>query len=172
MAPGKRPTAPAIAYIGLGSNLDGPRRHVERAMSELGALPATSLTAQSALYSSTPIGPRGQPDYVNAVACLETGLTPRGLLDALQGIELQHGRKRGGIRWGPRPLDLDILLYDELSIDEPDLRIPHPGIAGRAFVLLPLSDVAPPGLFVPGAGPLGRLLEDCPLDRLVRLGPA
>ena len=148
------------AYVGLGSNLDGPQDQVERAFVELGGLPATRCVATSRLYRSAPMGPAGQPDYINAVAKLETELASEALLLALQGIEKAHGRTRSGERWGPRTLDLDILLYADRCIDHPELQIPHPGIAERAFVLYPLHEVAG-DIDIPQHGPLTNLLKDC-----------
>lgn len=150
-----------VAYIGIGSNLADPVDQVRRAISELAWLPETSLIASSALYQTAPVGLADQPDFVNAVAGLETRLAPRALLDALQEIEQRHGRVRDGARWGPRTLDLDILLYGDLSLAEPGLQIPHPEMGRRAFVLVPLADVAPDGLRVPGAGTLADLLHRC-----------
>ncbi len=161
----------AIAYVGLGSNLEGPREQLERALQALARLPHTTLLASSPLYRSTPMGPAEQPDYVNAVARLETDLAPLELLDALQATERQQGRVRGPERWGPRTLDLDLLLYDDRRLDSPRLTLPHPGLHQRAFVLYPLHDVAGDGLELPGLGPLGELLARCPPDGLQRLDP-
>lgn len=160
----------ATVYVGLGANLADPERQVRTALDDLGGLPETALVASSPLYRTAPVGPPDQPDYVNAVARLCTGLAPRALLGALQGIERAHGRERDGTRWGPRPLDLDILLYGDLRLDEPGLCIPHPELGRRAFVLVPLADVAPAGLAVPGAGRLGDLLAGCARDGIARLG--
>lgn len=163
------PEALAVtAFIGLGSNLDDPRQQVESALRELAELPDTTLAAQSGLYRSAPMGPPGQPDYINAVARLGTRLAPEALLDALQAIEARHGRVRGGERWGPRTLDLDILLYADARIDSPRLQIPHPGLVERNFVLHPLAEIAP-DLDIPGAGPLRVLLARCPSAGLERL---
>ncbi len=151
----------ALVYVALGSNLDGPAGQVRRAIAELGRAPSIHLRRVSRLYRSPPLGPAGQPDYINAVAEAETGLSPQALLAALQAMELAQGRVRTGGRWGPRPLDLDILLYADRRIHTPDLRIPHPRMAERAFVLYPLYEIAP-GLEIPGCGPLRRLLHDCP----------
>jgi len=148
------------AYVGLGSNLNGPEDQVVQAMEELDGLPGTRCVARSRLYRSAPMGPAGQPDYINAVAKLETELDPQALLSALQGIEKAHGRTRSGERWGPRTLDLDILLYDDQCVDHPDLRIPHPGIAERAFVLYPLHELAK-DMEIPGHGALSELLKNC-----------
>jgi 2-amino-4-hydroxy-6-hydroxymethyldihydropteridine diphosphokinase len=142
------------AYIGLGSNLDGPVDHLLRAFDELHRLPQTRLVRRSPLYRSPPLGPAGQADYVNAVAGLQTMLAPDALLDGLQAIERAHGRERGE-RWGPRTLDLDLLVYGEQQIDNKHLVVPHPQMHRRAFVLVPLHDIAPE-LLLPGLGPLAQ----------------
>ncbi|WP_296809853.1 2-amino-4-hydroxy-6-hydroxymethyldihydropteridine diphosphokinase [Thiocapsa sp.] len=162
--------APVAVWIGLGSNLQEPERQVRAAIGELAALPESHLQAASRLYRTAPVGPPGQPDYINAVACLETRLAPRALLAELHRIELAHGRRRDGTRWGPRILDLDILVYGDARFDEPGLTIPHPEMARRAFVLVPLADVAPPDLAVPGVGILAELLERCERDGVEPLG--
>jgi 2-amino-4-hydroxy-6-hydroxymethyldihydropteridine diphosphokinase len=148
----------SVAYIGLGANLAGPRRQVERAVDELAALPKSRLTAVSRLFRTAPVGPQDQPDFINAAARLETGLAPEALLHAMQHIERAHGRVRSGTRWGPRTLDLDLLLYDDLHRALPGLDLPHPEIARRAFVLVPLAEIAPAGLYIPGQGRLDLLL--------------
>lgn len=130
------------AYIGLGSNLDGPRRRIEHALMALGGLPLTRLITHSPLYASKPVGPQDQPDFVNAVALLATRLSPLALLDQLQALEQAHRRLRER-HWGPRTLDLDLLLFDDRHLDLPRLRVPHPAMRERAFVLLPLADIAP-----------------------------
>jgi 2-amino-4-hydroxy-6-hydroxymethyldihydropteridine diphosphokinase len=155
---------PVVVWIGLGSNLQEPERQVSAAIGELAALPESRLQAASRLYRTAPVGPSGQPDYVNAAARLETRLTPQALLAELHRIELAHGRRRDGTRWGPRILDLDILIYGDARIDEPGLTIPHPEMARRAFVLVPLADVAPLDLAVPGVGILAELLDRCERD--------
>lgn len=146
-----------IAFIGLGSNLADPRRQLQSALRELDALSGTRLLRHSRLYRSAPWGEREQPDFVNAVAMIETALTPRELLDALLGIERAAGRVRDGRRWGPRVLDLDILLYGDRILSESGLRVPHPHLAERAFVLLPLAEIVP-DLHVPDAGQVATLL--------------
>mgnify|MGYP005751058203 FL=1 len=163
--------AAVMAYVGLGSNLDDPRRQVEQALRELAALPDTVLAARSSLYRSAPMGPADQPAYINAVARLDTRLAPEALLDALQAVEAAHGRLRTGERWGPRTLDLDILLYGDARLDSPRLKVPHPGMAERNFVLEPLAELAPE-LDIPGLGPLRELLARCPMAELERLGDA
>ena len=158
------------AYLGLGANLDDPARQVRRAFDELAALPASRLVSRSPLYKSPPLGPPDQPDYINAVAALETTLPPLELLAALRAIEVRHGRTRVGSRWGPRSLDLDILLYGDLMLDSPELRLPHPGLHERAFVLYPLYDVAPE-LEVPGRGRVRELRARLAAPRIERLEP-
>lgn len=155
------------AFVGLGSNLGRPVSQVRAALCELDALQETRLMQQSSLYRSPPLGPAGQPDYVNAVARLETRLAPHALLDRLQDIEQQHGRVRGK-RWGPRTLDLDLLLFGDRRIASERLRVPHPEMARRPFVLFPLSEIAP-DLTLPGIGPLALLLRDLPSEGLRRL---
>ncbi|MES9946002.1 MAG: 2-amino-4-hydroxy-6-hydroxymethyldihydropteridine diphosphokinase [Candidatus Thiodiazotropha sp.] len=147
-----------IAYIGLGSNLENPIQQVETALQELTELKDSSLLVQSSLYRTEPIGPQHQPSYINAVAALITVLDAEGLLEQLQAIELAHRRVREGERWGPRTLDLDLLMYGRATIDTPGLQVPHPEMANRAFVLIPLSEIAPIDMEIPGMGRLQDLL--------------
>lgn len=156
------------AFIGLGSNLDGPVAQVTHALGELDGLPATRCLQHSSLYRSKPLGPAGQPDYINAVALLETALDAENLFNELMSLENLHGRKRGGQRWGPRCLDLDILLYGSARIRTARLVIPHPGLPVREFVLYPLAEIEP-GLVIPGVGPLQQLLTRCARKGLERL---
>lgn len=158
-----------LAYVGLGSNLAGPADQVRRACAALARLPATRLLKTSRLYTSPPLGPVDQPDYVNAVAALATELEPRALLAHLQAIEAAHGRSRQGPRWGPRTLDLDLLIHGREIWDEPGLRLPHPEIPRRAFVLVPLAEVAPLEIEIPGMGTLEALLAACPPEGLALL---
>ena len=160
-------TPPALAYIGLGSNLDDPKDQVLRALAALAALPGSRLAARSSLYRTPPMGPPGQADYVNAVAALETTLAPHALLDALQAIEHGHARVRD-VRWGPRTLDLDLLTYGALQLHDARLTVPHPGIADRAFVLVPLAEVAP-ALEIPGLGSVAMLCEATTTDGVTKL---
>jgi 2-amino-4-hydroxy-6-hydroxymethyldihydropteridine diphosphokinase len=139
------------AYVGLGSNLDDPPAQLERAFAALGQLPESRLVLRSPWYRTAPFGPVAQPDFVNAVAGLLTRLTPEALLRELRGIELQQGRAAARERWGPRRIDLDLLLYGRERRAEPALTLPHPGIPERNFVLYPLQDLAP-DLDVPGLG--------------------
>lgn len=145
------------ACVALGSNLDGPRAQVERGLTALATLSKTRLLVCSRLYRTPPWGMLDQPDFINAAARLETTLAPRELLDALLAIEARAGRVRG-TRNGPRTLDLDLLLYGDRVIDEPDLVVPHPRLHERAFVLRPLADVAS-DLEVPGQGRVADLLS-------------
>jgi 2-amino-4-hydroxy-6-hydroxymethyldihydropteridine diphosphokinase len=146
-------------YVGLGSNLQMPTRQVDEAFDLLAEIPGTRLVLRSSFYRSAAFGGIEQPDFVNAVAALLTTLAPPGFLAALHAIEKRQGRSRDGARWGPRVLDLDLLVYAGEVIDEPGLSVPHPGIAERNFVLLPLGEIAP-DLVVPG---LGRV-ADLPVD--------
>lgn len=159
------------AYIGLGSNLADPKNQLEKAIAALRGLPDSRLTALSRLYRSQPMGPADQPDYLNAVAMLDTRMGAEELLDALQAIENQQGRVRGPERWGPRTLDLDLLLYGTEVIDTERLKVPHPGLPERSFVLYPLADLAPE-LILPDGRSLQQLLAECPPDGLVVLGAA
>lgn len=145
------------AFIGLGSNLGDPRRQIEAAFAAIAALPHTHLVRHSSLYLSAPWGVADQPEFVNAVAQIETALSPRELMQALLGIERDFGRERSGDRWGPRILDLDLLVYADRVIDEPGLHVPHPHLHERAFVLVPLAEIAP-GVEVPGRGRVSGLL--------------
>lgn len=147
---------PVTAYVALGSNLDDPRAQVERGFAALAALPRTVLRARSRMYRTPPWGMLDQPDFVNAVAMLETSLSPRALLVALLGIEAKAGRMRG-VANGPRVLDLDLLLHGDATMREGGLELPHPRLHERAFVLLPLADIAP-GLEIPGHGRVADLL--------------
>jgi 2-amino-4-hydroxy-6-hydroxymethyldihydropteridine diphosphokinase len=131
-----------IAYVGIGSNLQDPRAHVLTAFHELDRLPHTRVVKKSSLYRSAPVGHVAQPDFVNAVAQLETGLPAERLLGELQDVETRHGRERSFPN-APRTLDLDLLLYGEARIDLPALTIPHPRMHERAFVLKPLLEIAP-----------------------------
>jgi 2-amino-4-hydroxy-6-hydroxymethyldihydropteridine diphosphokinase len=160
------------AYVGLGSNLAEPRVQIVRAVRALDALAETRLVGVSRLYQSPPWGLSAQPDFVNAAVCLESALAPRALLAALLAIERDAGRERVGPRYGPRVIDLDLLIYGDCVIDEPGLRVPHPRLHERAFVLLPLADIAP-DLEVPGRGPVRNLLAaiDASACRVLESGP-
>ncbi|HZS79917.1 MAG TPA: 2-amino-4-hydroxy-6-hydroxymethyldihydropteridine diphosphokinase [Herbaspirillum sp.] len=142
-------SAPVIAHIGIGSNLGDARATAQDALRRLARLPRTTLSAQSRLYRTAPVDAGGN-DYVNAVARLATALTPHALLVALQDIEQAHGRQRP-YRNAPRTLDLDILLYGELTISDDTLTVPHPRMTQRAFVLIPLLEITP-DIIIPGIG--------------------
>jgi 2-amino-4-hydroxy-6-hydroxymethyldihydropteridine diphosphokinase len=140
----------AIAYIALGANLDDPVRQVREAIGALASLPGARLVAASSLYRTAPVGVVGQPDFINAVAAVETGQTPPQLLAALLALEARFGRiRRGGV--DPRTLDLDLLLYGDQVLDQPNLTLPHPRLHLRAFVLAPLLEIAP-DCRIPGRG--------------------
>ena len=148
-------TADVDVLIGVGSNLDSPARQVEIAFELLATIPETAFVDRSSLYRSAPFGGVEQPDFVNAAARLRTRLGAWDLLEQLQAIERSRGRERGDTRWGPRVLDLDLLAYGAEILQEDGLVVPHPGIAERNFVLLPLREIAPE-FEVPG---LGRVLN-------------
>jgi 2-amino-4-hydroxy-6-hydroxymethyldihydropteridine diphosphokinase len=156
------------AYIGLGSNLDDPPRQLRGALAALAGLPGTRHFARSGLYRNPPMGPPGQPDYVNAAAGLLTTLPAAELLAALQAIETAHGRRRDGARWGPRTLDLDLLLFGELQLKTEALTLPHPGLTERPFVLIPLLELAP-GLRIPGGATIAQLVAAVGNGNLARL---
>jgi 2-amino-4-hydroxy-6-hydroxymethyldihydropteridine diphosphokinase len=144
------------AYVGIGSNLESPQDQVNRALVALGGIGETLLVRSSPLYRSAPLDGSEQPDYINAVSALLTRLDADALLESLHGIERAQGRTRDGDKWGPRTLDLDLLVYSGDLIDKNDLKVPHPGIAERNFVLLPLVDIAP-HLRIPGLGSVSGL---------------
>ncbi len=148
-----------LAYVGLGANLGEPRRQVETALKELSGLPRTRVAKASSLYRSAPLGYANQPEFVNAVAQLETQLEAPQLLAALQAIEARHGRGRSFAN-APRTLDLDLLLFGSSTLEGPGLTIPHPRMHERAFVLKPLIEIAPEAQ-VPGRGAARDLLARC-----------
>ena len=156
------------AYIGLGSNLQGPARQLQAAIEILGRLTRTRLIAQSSLYRSAPFGGIEQPDFMNAAVSLLTQLSAQKLLAELQEIEVRRGRDSDEVRWGPRVLDLDLLVYGAATIADPDLIVPHPGIAERNFVLLPLQEIAPE-LVIPGLGRLASLPVNVQEPQIERL---
>ena len=169
-----------IAYVGLGSNLADPESQVQSALAELQTLPQSRCLAHSSLYRSAPMMAAGesaddQPDYINAVAALETVLEPAVLLAELQHLEALHQRIREQ-RWGPRTLDLDLLLYGDSRINTAELTVPHPGLSERNFVLYPLAEVVnevaaeqAETLQIPGKGTLASLLAACPRSGLEKV---
>jgi 2-amino-4-hydroxy-6-hydroxymethyldihydropteridine diphosphokinase len=156
-----------LAYVGLGANLGEPRRQVETALKELDAIPRTRVARASSLYRSAPMGYANQPEFVNAVAQLETQLEAPQLLAALQAIEARHGRSRSFAN-APRTLDLDLLLFGDATLDSPGLKVPHPRMHERAFVLKPLLEIAPQAQ-IPGRGAARDLLEGCRQQAVERM---
>ena len=148
-----------FAYIGIGSNLDDPVWQVENAFDLLDELPGCHVLGRSSIYQSAPFGDVPQDDFINAVAKLETAVPAEILLACLKELERAQGRDLNAQRWGPRVIDLDILLYGSQQIDLPNLRVPHAGIAERNFVLLPLREIAP-DLKIPGLGPVANIVVD------------
>jgi len=144
-----------LAFIALGSNLASPLDQVNAAIAALGEIPDSRIVACSSLYRTPPLGPPDQPDYLNAAVALETTLAPEALLDHTQRIELQQGRVRKAERWGPRTLDLDIMLFGEMTVQTARLTIPHYDMKNRGFMLWPLFEIAPDLHF-----PDGESLQD------------
>lgn len=156
------------AYVGLGSNLDRPAVQIDTAFSMLAEIPDTRLVLRSSRYRSAPLGGIEQPDFANAAAGLLTQLDARALLAELQRIERRRGRQRDGSRWGPRVIDLDLLAFCRQVIDAPGIRVPHPGIAQRNFVLLPLREIAP-DLDIPGLGRISAISINESEPRIARV---
>lgn len=156
-ADANRPMAPAFrkAYVALGANLGDPPTAFHTALQALAQTPGVRALEVSSFYRSAPVGPEGQPDYCNAVCAFETELTPEALLERLQALEAAAGRQRG-VRWGPRTLDLDLLHVEGETRDTPALQLPHPRLHERAFVLVPLAELAPQ-LAIPGRGRVAAL---------------
>lgn len=159
-----------ICYLGLGSNLNQPAAQIQAALKALDRLPDSHLTMCSALYRSRPVGPQDQPDFINAVAALDTRLEPAALLKELQRLEQEAGRVRQR-HWGERTLDLDILLCEDRIIDQPDLQVPHPRLCERPFVLIPLYDIAP-ALTLPDGSQLADHWQRCNKEGVWYHGPA
>ncbi len=156
------------AFVGLGANLGEPEAQVRRAFTALEAIPKTRLLAASSLYRSAPVGVGEQPDFINAVAAIETGLSAQALLDALLAVEARFGRRRD-FAGAPRTLDLDLLLYgDRVIAEPPGLIVPHPRMHERAFVLAPLAEITPDAV-VPDRGPVASLLASCVNQKVGKL---
>nr|WP_208091911.1 2-amino-4-hydroxy-6-hydroxymethyldihydropteridine diphosphokinase [Cronobacter turicensis] len=151
-----------MAFIALGSNLAEPLSQVNNALAALARIPHSRIVATSSFYRTPPLGPQDQPDYLNAAVALETTLAAEALLDNTQRIELEQGRVRKAERWGPRTLDLDIMLFGDATINTERLTVPHYDMKNRAFMLLPLSEIAP-ALRFPDGERLADVLErlDC-----------
>ena len=158
---------PSQAFITFGSNLENPISQIQQAFDELKQLPGTRLISHSSLYKSAPVGRLDQPDFINAVALIETHLAPHELLNALLAIEHRHGRVRESLN-APRTLDLDILLYDALQYHDEGLTLPHPRMWQRAFVLKPLIEIAP-DCHIPGHGHIASLLTACNEQKLEQI---
>ncbi|MGB3724585.1 MAG: 2-amino-4-hydroxy-6-hydroxymethyldihydropteridine diphosphokinase [Glaciecola sp.] len=157
-----------VVYVGLGSNLATPEKQVLEALARIHSHDQISIQQCSHLYASSPMGPSNQPDYVNAVCKLTTSLQPIELLDVLQDIEQQHGRERKGEQWGPRTLDLDMLLFNNLSMSNERLTLPHYGMSQREFVLVPLFEISPDLIMHDGKS-LAAWVSQCSLNGLRRL---
>jgi 2-amino-4-hydroxy-6-hydroxymethyldihydropteridine diphosphokinase len=157
-----------VAFVGLGSNLQDPRRQIQTAFAELDGMPHTRVVKQSSLYGSAPLGYAGQPDFVNAVAQLETGLPAERLLAELQQLEQRHGRERSFAN-APRTLDLDLLLFGQQVVQTPALTLPHPRMHERAFVLKPLYEIAPHAS-IPGVGTVENCLQQTAGQKAEKIG--
>ena len=155
------------AYVALGANLGHPAATVRAALAALSGIPESVLIAASSLYRTAPVGLKHQPDFINAVAAVDTALAPLALLEALFAIEARFGRSRS-VKNAPRTLDLDLLLYGESRLDEARLTLPHPRMHERAFVLVPLAEIAPE-CRIPGHGELSELLARCRDQGVVRI---
>ncbi len=157
-----------LVYLGLGANLNAPKQQLDNAINALKKLTDCQFVEVSSYYASKPMGPQDQPDYINAVAAIKTSLLPEQLLDAIQQIELEHGRVRKAERWGPRSLDIDILLFADKCINTARLTVPHYGLAEREFVVYPLLEIAPE-LTLPSGALLSTLAAQLPLNDLQKL---
>jgi 2-amino-4-hydroxy-6-hydroxymethyldihydropteridine diphosphokinase len=155
------------AFVGLGANIGEPRKQLQAALQDLGALPQTRVTARSGFYRSAPVGHLDQPEFLNAVAELDTGLAPEPLLESLQAIEKRHGRERSFAN-APRTLDLDLLLYGDQVLATPPLTLPHPRMHERAFVLQPLLELDSE-ILIPGKGKASALLSGCGSQKIERI---
>lgn len=163
-------TGPVIAFVGLGGNLGDAVATLRSAVQALADLPQTRLLQASSLYRTPAWGLQQQPDFINGVAMLDTQLDPRALLEALLGVERDFGRDReAGSRWGPRTLDLDLLLYGNAVIGEPGLQVPHPHLHERAFALVPLLEIAP-DILIPGQGRARDALSSLDISAIEPLG--
>lgn len=148
-----------VVYIAIGSNLASPLEQVNAAVQAIGEIPDSRIVAVSSFYRTPPLGPQDQPDYLNAAVALDTALAPEALLDHTQRIELQQGRVRKAERWGPRTLDLDIMLFGDEVINSPRLTVPHYDMKNRGFMLWPLFEIAP-DLHFPDGPALRAVLDD------------
>ncbi|MFO7552177.1 MAG: 2-amino-4-hydroxy-6-hydroxymethyldihydropteridine diphosphokinase [Haliea sp.] len=158
-----------IAYVALGSNLDNPAQQLQAACDAMATEADIRIIAGSSVVRSAAVGPGPQPDYLNAVVAIDTSLPAEALLDRLQAMEQAQGRERS-VRWGPRTLDLDLLLYGDRQICSSRLQVPHPAMAQRHFVLYPLAELCPSDLVLPSGETLAALLSRCPADGLADSG--
>ncbi|XWJ91507.1 2-amino-4-hydroxy-6-hydroxymethyldihydropteridine diphosphokinase [Phytobacter ursingii] len=156
--------SPTLCYIAIGSNLASPLEQVKAALDAIGEIPQSRVVAVSSFYRTPPLGPQDQPDYLNAAVALETTLEADALLDHTQRIELQQGRVRKAERWGPRTLDLDIMLFGDRVIQTPRLTVPHYDMRNRGFMLWPLFEIAPELVFPDGVT-LAAALAECAADK-------
>jgi 2-amino-4-hydroxy-6-hydroxymethyldihydropteridine diphosphokinase len=155
-------------FIGLGANLGDPVSQLTSALSDLASHPDITLQARSHFYESAPMGPQNQPNYINAVCKVSTNFQPLDLLKALQKIEQAHGRERKDERWGARTLDLDLLIYGDEFIQTEELTLPHYGMQGREFVLVPLFELQP-DLIMPDNQPIAKWVSECDITQLTRI---
>ncbi len=160
----------SLAFIGIGSNLNNPQQQAEQALLSLSEIPQCRVIQHSSWYQNRAIGPGEQPDFINGVAALNTQLEPHALLDQLQAIEHQQKRVRG-VHWGPRTIDLDLLLYDQMCIDTARLQVPHPFLTQRDFVLYPLAELQPE-LILPCGTAIATLLKHQPNNLIKLVSPA
>lgn len=156
--------SPTLCYIAIGSNLASPLEQVKAALDAIGEIPQSRVVAVSSFYRTPPLGPQDQPDYLNAAVALETTLEAETLLDHTQRIELQQGRVRKAERWGPRTLDLDIMLFGDQVIQTTRLTVPHYDMKNRGFMLWPLFEIAP-ALIFPDGVTLNAALKECAADK-------
>lgn len=156
--------SPTLCYIAIGSNLASPLEQVKAALDAIGEIPQSRVVTVSSFYRTPPLGPQDQPDYLNAAVALETPLEAEALLDHTQRIELQQGRVRKAERWGPRTLDLDIMLFGDQVIQTPRLTVPHYDMRNRGFMLWPLFEIAP-ALVFPDGMTLSAALKECAADK-------
>lgn len=156
--------SPTLCYIAIGSNLASPLEQVKAALDAIGEIPQSRVVAVSSFYRTPPLGPQDQPDYLNAAVALETSLEAETLLDHTQRIELQQGRVRKAERWGPRTLDLDIMLFGDQVIHTPRLTVPHYDMKNRGFMLWPLFEIAP-AIEFPDGMTLSAALTECAADK-------
>lgn len=146
-------------FIGIGSNKNHPYFRIYSVLKQINRLKSTFIVKKSSLYETKPLGPQGQPNFINAVIEIRTNFDPHELLNELQTLERQHNRKKTK-KWGPRSIDLDILIYNKIIMDSKDLIIPHPGLEYREFVLIPLYEITGYGYVIPKYGKVSNLIKN------------